>query len=101
MARDHGVIPASCTGRFILEVDWKVMSSDAEYAEYAVLRLANNAHRLGGDVSKGFLIGGAEGGAHLASLCTVSKRQFSKHQTCRTESDRADDCSLARFESAH
>ena len=36
--------------------------------------VASNALDFGGDTSLGFIIGGAEAGAHLAALCAVHAR---------------------------
>jgi acetyl esterase/lipase len=36
--------------------------------------MAKNAYSLGGDVSKGFIVGGAEAGAHLAAICAIRAR---------------------------
>ena len=71
IARGPEIIIVSFEYRLIPEVDWKTVFSDAENA---VKWMAANADRLGGDVSKGFLVGGAEAGAHLAAISAVRTR---------------------------
>ena len=71
IARGTDIIIVSFEYRLIPEVDWKTVFSDAENA---VKWMAANADRLGGDVSKGFLVGGAEAGAHLAAISAIRTR---------------------------
>jgi acetyl esterase/lipase len=71
IARGNDIIIVSFEYRLIPEVDWKTVFSDAENA---VKWMAANADRLGGDVSKGFLVGGAEAGAHLAAISAIRTR---------------------------
>ncbi len=71
IARGNDIIIVSFEYRLIPEVDWKTVFSDAEHA---VKWMAANAERLGGDVSKGFLVGGAEAGAHLAAISAIRTR---------------------------
>lgn len=71
IARGNELLIVSFEYRRIPEVDWKTVFSDAENA---VLWTAKNASRLGGDVSKGFIIGGAEAGAHLSAICAIRMR---------------------------
>lgn len=71
IARGNDVIIVSFEYRLIPDVDWKTVFSDAENA---VKWMADNADGLGGDVSKGFLVGGAEAGAHLAAISAIRVR---------------------------
>jgi versiconal hemiacetal acetate esterase len=71
IANGNNIIIASFEYRLIPDVDWETQFSDAEYA---VKWLAYNAESLGGDVTKGFLLGGAEAGAHLAAICAIRAR---------------------------
>ncbi|KAF2098963.1 alpha/beta-hydrolase [Rhizodiscina lignyota] len=71
VARGTDIIILSFEYRLIPEVKWHTVFSDAEYAmKWAAL----NASSYGGDTSKGFLIGGADAGAHLAAICAVRAR---------------------------
>ena len=71
IARGNDIIIVSFEYRLIPEVDWKTVFSDAENA---VKWAAANASRIGGDVSRGFLVGGAEAGAHLAAISAIRVR---------------------------
>ena len=71
IARGNRLLIVSFEYRLIPEVDWRAVFSDAENA---VKWMAANAERLGGDVSKGFLVGGAEAGAHLAAISAIRMR---------------------------
>lgn len=71
IARGSRVVIVSFSYRSVAEVPWHTVFSDAEYA---LKWLASNAADFGGDTSLGFIIGGAEAGAHLAALCTVRAR---------------------------
>lgn len=71
IARGNEIIIVSFEYRLIPEVDWQTVFSDAERA---VKWMAANAESLGGDVSKGFLVGGAEAGAHLAAIAAIRIR---------------------------
>ena len=76
IARDNDIIIVSFEYRLIPEVDWQTVFSDAENA---VKWMAANADSLGGDVSKGFLVGGAEAGAHLAAISAIRVRDRHPH----------------------
>ena len=78
IARGNDIIIVSFEYRLIPEADWKTVFSDAENA---VKWMAANATRLGGDVSKGFLVGGAEAGAHLAAISAIRIRNRHPHIT--------------------
>lgn len=71
IARGCKIIIASFEHRLVPEASWKEVFSDAEYA---MKWMAANASSLGGDTSKGFLIGGATSGAHLAAICAIRAR---------------------------
>lgn len=71
IARGNDITIVSFEYRLIPEVGWRTVFSDAENA---VKWMAANADRLGGDVSRGFLVGGAEAGAHLATIAAVRTR---------------------------
>ena len=71
IARGEDIIIVSFEYRLIPEVDWETVFSDAENA---VKWMAANADRLGGDIKKGFLVGGAEAGAHLAAIAAIRTR---------------------------
>lgn len=71
VARGADVIVVSFEYRLIPEVEWHVQLSDAENAMKWV---AANAASIGGDVSKGFVIGGAEAGSQIAGACAVRAR---------------------------
>ena len=75
IARGNDIIIVSFEYRLIPEVDWKTVFSDAENA---VKWMAANADRLGGDVKKGCLVGGAEAGAHLAAIAAIRTRDRQK-----------------------
>jgi versiconal hemiacetal acetate esterase len=68
IARGNNIIIASFEYRLIPDVPWHTVFSDAEYA---MKWLAFNADSIGGDTTKGFLVGGAEAGAHLAAICAI------------------------------
>lgn len=57
--------------RLAPETPWDEIFSDCEYA---LKWLAANATSLGGDTSKGFLVGGATSGAHLAAITAIRAR---------------------------
>lgn len=71
IARGNDIIIVSFEYRLVPEVNWKTVFSDAENA---VKWMAANASRLGGDVTKGFIVGGAEAGAHLAAIAAIRTR---------------------------
>ena len=71
VARGQNIIIASFSYRLAPEHSWKEVFADVEYA---MKWLWKNAKTLGGDVKKGFLVGGAEAGAHLAAICAISAR---------------------------
>jgi versiconal hemiacetal acetate esterase len=50
---------------------WTVTLNDAEYA---MTWLYNHATEYGGDVDKGFLVGGAIAGAQIAAICAIRAR---------------------------
>lgn len=71
IARGTDIIIVSFECRRIPEVKWDAHLQDAEYA---MKWLAENASRLGADTRRGFLVGGAEAGAHLAAVCAIRAR---------------------------
>lgn len=71
IARGVDMVIASFSYRLVPEVGWDAVLSDAEHAARWV---AANAPSLGADTSRGFLVGGAEAGAHLAAACAVRAR---------------------------
>lgn len=71
IARGNNIIIVSFEYRLIPDVDWKTMFADVENA---VQWLAAHAAELEGDVSEGFLVGGAEAGAHLAAISAIRAR---------------------------
>ena len=71
IARGNDIIIASFEYRLAPEHTWREVFLDAEYA---MKWMAKNAASLGGDVSKGFMVGGAEAGAHLAAICAIRAR---------------------------
>ncbi|KAI9708116.1 MAG: hypothetical protein M1820_004320 [Bogoriella megaspora] len=68
IARGCEIIIVSFAYRSSIEVPWQTVLSDAEYA---MKWSAASAADFGGDTSLGFLIGGAESGAHLAATCAI------------------------------
>ena len=66
----HGtdIVIASFAYRLSPEHAWDDVLSDAEFA---MKWMASNAESFGANVSKGFLVGGAEAGSHLASICAI------------------------------
>jgi versiconal hemiacetal acetate esterase len=71
IARGNDIIIATFGYRLAPEHSWREIFFDAEYA---MKWMAKNAYSLGGDVSKGFIVGGAEAGAHLAAICAIRAR---------------------------
>lgn len=71
IARGTRVVIASFGYRLAPENAWNVVFNDAEYAMKWV---AANAASIGGDVGKGFIVGGATAGAHLAAMCALRAR---------------------------
>lgn len=68
IARGTDIVILSFGYRLIPTVKWYTVFSDAEYA----MKWAwTSAHEYGADRSRGFLIGGAEAGAHLAAISTL------------------------------
>jgi acetyl esterase/lipase len=76
IARGNNPIIASFEYRLVSEVTWQECFNDAEYA---MKWTAANAHTLGADTTKGFLIGGAAVGAHLAAICAIRARDRHPH----------------------
>jgi versiconal hemiacetal acetate esterase len=73
IAHGNDVTILSFEYRLIPEVDWQTLFSDAENA---VKWAAANAREYGGDVKKGFIVGGAEAGAHLAAISAIRVRDL-------------------------
>jgi versiconal hemiacetal acetate esterase len=71
VARGNDIVIISFHYRLIPDVNWQTQFSDAEYA---MKWLAFNAPSIGGDISKGFLVGGTEAGAHLAAITAIRAR---------------------------
>jgi versiconal hemiacetal acetate esterase len=71
VARGTKIIIASFEYRLAPENSWNVVFSDAEYA---MKWMASNSSSIGGDISKGFIVGGSTGGAHLAAICAIRAR---------------------------
>ncbi|KUJ07702.1 alpha/beta-hydrolase [Mollisia scopiformis] len=71
IAHGNDLIVVSFEYRLIPEAPWNVMLSDAQYA---VKWLYNKAKEYGGDVGKGFLVGGSVAGAHLAATSVIRAR---------------------------
>ncbi|KAJ9609345.1 hypothetical protein H2200_005672 [Cladophialophora chaetospira] len=71
IARGTAIIIASFEYRLVPEVTWQECFNDAEYAMKWV---AAKACTLGGDPTKGFPVGGATAGAHLAAICAIRAR---------------------------
>lgn len=71
IARGTDIVIVSFEYRRVPDVKWDTMFTDAEFAMKWV---ADNASKLGGDTNKGFLVGGAEAGAHLAAVCAIRAR---------------------------
>ena len=71
IARGTAIIIASFEYRLAPETSWVGIFLDAEYA---MKWTAINAGTLGADVARGFLIGGATSGAHLAAICAIRAR---------------------------
>lgn len=69
IARGNDILIVSFVYRLVPDVKWHTVFSDAEYA---MKWLAFNAGPLGGDISKGFLVSGAEAGAHLAAITAIT-----------------------------
>lgn len=74
IARGNDIVIASFSYRTIPDVAWDQVLRDAELAMRWISR-TENAASVGADTSKGFLIGGAEAGAHLAAACAVRARR--------------------------
>lgn len=71
IARGTDIIIVSFEYRRVPDVKWDTILHDAEYA---MKWLADSAVRLGADTRRGFLVGGAEAGAHLAAACAIRAR---------------------------
>lgn len=74
IARGNDITIVSFSYRTIPEVAWDQVLRDAELAMRWMAR-PENAASVGADTNKGFLIGGAEAGAHLAAACAVRARR--------------------------
>jgi versiconal hemiacetal acetate esterase len=73
IARGTHIIIASFEYRLAPENAWDLIFNDAEYA-MKWMASNDNAARFSADVSKGFIIGGATAGAHLAAICAIRAR---------------------------
>ena len=71
ITRGAPIIVASFETRRVPEAKWNEVFSDAENA---MKWMSKNAKSIGADTSKGFLVGGATGGAHLAAICAIRAR---------------------------
>ena len=71
IARETEIIIASFEYRLVPETPWQDVLLDAEHA---MKWTAANAASLGGDVGKGFIVGGATSGSHLAAVCAIRAR---------------------------
>ncbi|KAK4497762.1 hypothetical protein PRZ48_010415 [Zasmidium cellare] len=71
IAHGNDIVIVSFEYRLVGDVDWQSTFSDAERA---VVWLASNASQFGGDVYKGYLVSGAEGGCHLAAISAIRVR---------------------------
>lgn len=71
IANGNNIIIISFEYRLAPENAWNVIFSDAEHA---MIWTANNAQSYGGNLTKGFIIGGAVAGAHLAAISAVRAR---------------------------
>ena len=71
ISRGAKLIIASFEYRLVPEETWQECFKDAEYA---MKWTAANAQTLGADTKKGFLVGGATAGAHLAAICAIRAR---------------------------
>ncbi len=71
IARGNNIVIVSFDYRVVPDVDWRTLLLDAENA---LKWLASSAASFGGDVTKGFLIGGAEAGAHVAAATAIRAR---------------------------
>lgn len=68
IARGNRIVSLSFEYRLIPEVDWTTQFLEAESF---VRWTATNAAQFGGNIKKGFLVGGAEAGAHLAAITAI------------------------------
>lgn len=71
VSRGVRLVIVSFEYRLAPETPWASIFADAEYA---MKWLAGHAGDVGGDAARGFLVGGATSGAHLAALCAVRAR---------------------------
>ena len=71
IAHGNAVLLISFSDRLAPENDWRSIISDAENA---LKWTAAHAADFGGDVSKGFIVGGATSGAQLAAICAIRAR---------------------------
>jgi versiconal hemiacetal acetate esterase len=71
IARGNDIVIVSFGYRLIPEVDWRTVFSDAENA---VKWTAAHAEDVGGDINQGFIVGGADAGAHLAAISAIRVR---------------------------
>lgn len=71
IARGVSMLIISFEYRLVPETRWQTVFSDCENA---CTWLSTNAAQFGGDPSKGFLIGGATSGAHLAAITAIRIR---------------------------
>lgn len=71
IARGTSIVIMSFEYRLIPEVEWHTVFSDAEYA---MKWTTSHAHEYGANTAKGFLVGGADSGAHLAAICAIRAR---------------------------
>ena len=72
IARGVQVIIVSFSYRPVVEVPWRIVFNDAEYA---MKNIYSNCNDFSGDASLGFLVSGAESGAHLTAICAVREKQ--------------------------
>lgn len=72
IARGNDIVIVSFEYRLVPEARWHTVFGDAEWAMKWV---SVNAASLGGAIEKGFLVGGAEAGAHLAAIGAVRARK--------------------------
>lgn len=71
IAHGNRIIIASFEYRLVPDVPWNIQFDDAEKAMEWV---TENAATIGADTMRGFLIGGAEAGAHLAAIAAIRAR---------------------------
>lgn len=74
IARGNDIVIASFSYRTVPDGTWDQVLGAAELAMRWMAR-SENAASVGADTIKGFLVGGAEAGAHLAAACAVRARR--------------------------